>query len=134
MIARNIIVEPRIANAIGSHYKEAMLKTAFPFFGLLALAACSPESKGEAGAIPVMLKDHRFSPAEIRVKANRSVVLEVTNADGVADEFDSDTLKVEKVIAGGQKGVVRVRPLAPGRYPFQGEYHAKTAQGVLVAE
>lgn len=105
-----------------------------PLLGLLALTACSAESKGEAGAIPVMLKDHRFAPAETRVKANQPVVLEVTNADGVADEFDSDALKVEKVIAGGQKGIVRIRPLAPGRYPFQGEYHAKTAQGVIVAE
>ena len=77
---------------------------------------------------------HRFSPAEIRVKANAPLVLEVTNADGLADEFDSDSLKVEKVIAGGQKALVRIRPLAPGRYPFMGEYHAKTAQGVVVAE
>lgn len=111
-----------------------MLKSIVPLLGLLALTACSAEGKGETGAIPVMLKDHRFLPAEIRVKANQPVVLEVTNADGVADEFDSDTLKVEKVIAGGQKGIVRIRPLAPGRYAFQGEYHAKTAQGVLVAE
>ncbi len=68
------------------------------------------------------------------MKANQAFALEVTNADGVADEFDSDSLKREKVIAGGQKGVVRVGPLAPGRYPFMGEYHAKTAQGVVVVQ
>lgn len=27
-----------------------------------------------------------------------------------------------------------VGPLKPGRYPFFGEFHEKTAQGVLIAE
>jgi hypothetical protein len=29
---------------------------------------------------------------------------------------------------------VRLRPLDPGRYPFMGEYHEDTAQGVVIAE
>jgi len=38
-------------------------------------------------------------------------------------------------VARGQRtGIVRLRPLAPGRYPFEGEYHADTAQGVVVAQ
>lgn len=32
------------------------------------------------------------------------------------------------------EGVVRLRALDPGRYPFMGEYHADTAMGVVVAE
>jgi hypothetical protein len=43
-------------------------------------------------------------------------------------------LKVEKVIAGKSKGVVRIGPLKPGRYPFVGEYHEATAKGVIIAE
>ena len=35
---------------------------------------------------------------------------------------------------GHDKGNIRLRPLAPGKYPFMGEYHAATAQGVVVAE
>jgi hypothetical protein len=27
-----------------------------------------------------------------------------------------------------------LRALAPGKYPFMGEYHAATAQGVVVAQ
>jgi len=102
---------------------------------LAGLAACSKADTGGGPApIPLLLKDHRFSPAEITVKANQAFAIEVTNADGVADEFDSDSLKREKVIAGGQKGVVRVGPLPPGRYPFMGEYHAKTAQGAVIVQ
>jgi heme/copper-type cytochrome/quinol oxidase subunit 2 len=100
----------------------------------LPLIGCSGPAASDAGAIPVKLKDHLFAPAEVTVPANQPVVLAVTNADGVAEEFDSDALKVEKVIAGGQKAMVRLRPLPPGRYPFMGEYHSKTAQGVVVAK
>ncbi|MDP9103679.1 MAG: cupredoxin domain-containing protein [Pseudomonadota bacterium] len=100
----------------------------------LALAACSGPAASDVAAIPVQIKDHVFAPAEIEVKANQPAVLAVTNADGVAEEFDSDGLKVEKVIAGGQKGLIRLRPLPPGRYTFMGEYHSKTAQGVVVAK
>ncbi len=51
-----------------------------------------------------------------------------------AEEFDSTALKVEKVVAGNSSGNVRIRALAPGRYPFMGEYHSATAQGVVVAK
>lgn len=100
-----------------------------------ALCACSKaETASGPAPIALLLKDHRFSPTEVTVKANQPFALEVTNADGVADEFDSDSLKREKVIAGGQKGIVRVGPLPPGRYAFMGEYHAKTAQGAVIVQ
>lgn len=97
---------------------------------LVTIAGCGNES----GAIPVTLKDHRFTPAEIHVKANQPSLITLTNNDDAAEEFDSASLKVEKVVPGHETGNVRLRPLAPGRYPFMGEYHAETAQGVVVAE
>ena len=97
---------------------------------LMALAGCGNQSPG----IPVTLKDHRFAPAEIHVPANQPVLITLSNQDGSAEEFDSTSLKVEKVVPGHDTGNVRIRPLAPGRYPFMGEYHAETAQGVVVAE
>ncbi len=86
------------------------------------------------GQIEVILKDHRFTPAEIHVPAGKRVQLLVKNRDATADEFDSTSLKVEKVIGGGMEGVVRLRALDPGRYPFMGEFHSETAQGVVIAE
>jgi hypothetical protein len=85
-------------------------------------------------AIPVSLKDHKFTPAEIHVKANVPNLISLTNNDPTAEEFDSTSLKVEKVVAGNSSGSVRLRPLAPGRYPFMGEFHSSTAQGVVIAE
>ena len=84
--------------------------------------------------IPVSLKDHKFTPATIHVKAGVPNVISLSNNDAEAEEFDSTALKVEKVVAGHSSGNVRLRPLSPGRYPFMGEYHSATAQGVVIAE
>ena len=84
--------------------------------------------------IAVTLKNHKFSPSVIKVKANQPSMIILSNEDDTADEFDSSSLKVEKVVPGHQKGNVRIRALAPGKYPFMGEYHAATAQGIVVAE
>lgn len=102
---------------------------------LLALGAILIVSPAVAeDAIPLKLKDHKFTPAEIHVKANVPNVIVMTNDDATAEEFDSTSLKVEKVVAGNSSGNVRLRPLAPGRYPFMGEYHSDTAQGIVIAE
>jgi Cupredoxin-like domain len=98
----------------------------------LLVAAATPALAG--GPIAVTLQNHRFTPSEIHVKANTPTIIALTNKDPTAEEFDSTALKVEKVVAGNSKGNVRIRALAPGRYPFMGEYHAATAQGVVVAE
>ncbi len=91
-------------------------------------------SADELTTISVIIKDHRFSPAEIDVPAGKPVVLTIRNEDSTAEEFDSTALKVEKVIAGGTYGTVRLRPLGPGNYPFMGEYHSDTAKGLVVSK
>ena len=93
-----------------------------------------PARADEPVNIDVTIKDHRFTPSEIHVAAGKPTVLTIKNEDGSAEEFDSSALKVEKVIAGGNVGTVRLRPLGPGRYPFMGEYHSATAQGVVISE
>lgn len=97
-----------------------------------SLLAALPASAGTA--IDVTIKDHRFTPAEIHVPAGKPATLNVKNKDATAEEFESHELKIEKVIAGGTSGTVRLRPLDPGKYPFIGEYHEDTANGVIVAE
>lgn len=87
-----------------------------------------------AEPIVIHLKNHRFTPSVIKVKANQPTMLILYNDDATADEFDSPALKVEKVVPGHAKGNIRLRALAPGKYPFMGEFHAATAQGVVIAE
>jgi len=86
------------------------------------------------GPIVVHLKNHKFTPATIKVKANQPSIIQLFNDDDTADEFDSASLKIEKVVPGHASANIRIRALAPGKYPFMGEYHAATAQGVVIAQ
>jgi cupredoxin-like protein len=86
------------------------------------------------GPIIVHLKGHKFYPSTIKVKAGKPAMITLFNDDDTADEFDSAALKVEKVVSGHSKGNIRLRALPKGKYPFMGEFHAATAQGVVIAE
>ena len=107
-----------------------MLRTILALAILLVLAPAA----ARADDLTLTIKDHRFRPAELRVKTNTRVKITVVNSDATPEEFESKALKVEKVIPGNSKGVVRIGPLRPGRYSFVGEYHEDTAKGVVVAE
>ncbi len=100
----------------------------------VALALALAPLGAKAADYTLTLKNHRFTPSEIKVPANKRVKLTVVNDDATPEEFDSDALRVEKVLAGKSKGVVRIGPLKAGKYPFVGEYHEDTAKGVVIAE
>jgi hypothetical protein len=101
-------------------------------FLLGALGAMIPALAQEPTVVPVLLKGHRFVPAELAAPANKPIVILVTNQDPTPAEFESKSLRVEKVVTGGARISVRVRPLPPGRYRFYDDYHEKTTEGFLV--
>jgi plastocyanin len=82
----------------------------------------------------LVIKDHKFEPAEVRVPAGKRVKLIVHNQDTTPEEFESHSLSREKVIPGGAKATIFIGPLKPGRYEFVGEFNEATAKGVVVAE
>jgi plastocyanin len=110
--------------------------------GTLSLAVCasalvasiSSALAADAAELTVSIKDHKFDPSELKAAAGTPIKLTVNNRDATAEEFESGSLKVEKVIAGKGTAVIRLKPLAKGSYPFVGEYHERTAKGVLIAE
>jgi hypothetical protein len=106
-----------------------------PFIALFALAALvTLAPAAQAADYTLTIKDHKFSPTELKVPANKRVVITVVNDDITPEEFESKELRVEKIIAGKSKGTVRIGPLKPGRYPFFGEFHEATAKGAVIAE
>lgn len=112
-----------------------MLKTrVIAATALLTSAWTLPVLAQEAVTVSITIKDHRFQPAEVKVPAQKPLVLKVSNLDSTAEEFESKTLRVEKVIAGNSEATIRVRPLQPGRYKFVGEFNEATAQGTLIVE
>ncbi len=95
------------------------------------IAAAGSAAAGDAATVKLTLKDHKFAPAESSVAANTPVTIVVTNADGTPSEFESKTLRVEKVVAAGGTITLQVRPLPPGRYRFFDDYHEDTTEGFL---
>ena len=82
----------------------------------------------------LVIKDHRFVPAELKVPANQAIKLTVRNDDDAAEEFESEKLHREKVVPPRTSIVIHLGPLKAGRYPFFGEFHAETAKGTLIVE
>lgn len=98
-----------------------------------ALAAASGGRAQDAAEVAVAVKDRHFQPGQIHAPANRPLSIKVRNLDAAAIEFESVSLRVEKVVAPGSEGVVHVRPLAPGRYEFFDDFHQET-RGTLVVQ
>jgi hypothetical protein len=94
----------------------------------------APAGARAADEYTITIKDHRFTPTELKVPAKKRVVITVINDDPTPEEFESRPMKVEKVIAGKSKATVRIGPLEPGRYDFIGEFNEATAKGVVIAE
>ena len=111
-----------------------MIKPLKPLLVAVLFTSVSTVAFGADTMVSLTLKDHKFSPAEVRVKANTPTTVTLINNDDQSEEFDSTSLKIEKVVAGHSTGTMRWRPLAPGRYKFMGEFHSETAQGVVIAE
>jgi plastocyanin len=98
------------------------------------IAAPLPAAVAGDDAYTLTIKDHRFDPAELKVPAGQKIKLTVQNLDSTPEEFESYELNREKIIPGGKSTSVYIGPLEAGRYPFFGEFHQDTAQGVLIAE
>ena len=84
--------------------------------------------------IKIVIKDHRFSPSEVKVKANTRIKLLVKNEDSTPEEFESFSLNREKLVRPGQTITVFLSPLKPGVYDFFGEFNPNTAKGKIIAE
>ncbi len=101
----------------------------------VALLALSPLFAVAAdNEFSITIKDHKFSPAEVRVPAGQKVKLVIENQDSTPEEFESHELNREKIIAPRSKAVIWIGPLKAGKYPFMGEFNQATAKGVVIAE
>ena len=77
--------------------------------------------------------DGQFQPGELRAPAGKPIVIRVKNNSGKAMEFESHSLKVEKVVSPKGEAVVNVRAQKPGRHEFFDDFNDK-ARGTLVVE
>lgn len=84
-----------------------------------------------AEPITLTLKGHHFVPNEVNAPAGERFRIMVRNEDDTPSEFESNDLKVEKIVTPGGTITVTVGPLKPGRYTFFDDYHSDTATGTI---
>jgi Cupredoxin-like domain len=98
-----------------------------------AMLPLSTASAQQATEIQISYSNGQFQPREVRAPADKPVVFRIRNLDGKAMEFESTSLRVEKVVAAKSQGVINVRALKAGRYEFYDDFNEK-ARGALVVE
>jgi plastocyanin len=109
--------------------KLLALLTLLTLLSVFSLAAWSADAE-----FALVIRDHRFEPAEVHVPAGQKIRLVVDNQDATAEEFESHELNREKLISPRTKVIIFIGPFSAGRYPFFGEFHEKTARGTIIAE
>jgi Cupredoxin-like domain len=94
----------------------------------------APASRAQqATEIRLTYSNGQFQPSQVSAPADKPISFRIKNLDAKAMEFESTSLRVEKVVAAGSEGVVNVRALKPGRYEFYDDFNDK-ARGALTVQ
>lgn len=101
---------------------------------LLAGLLLGTDARAEDTLIHLTIKDHRFIPERLEVPAKTKLVLVISNQDSEPEEFESPSLRREKIVHPGKEIRLVLGKLDPGEYAFFGEYHEDTAKGVILAK
>jgi heme/copper-type cytochrome/quinol oxidase subunit 2 len=110
-----------------------MRKLAFAAVCAVAMLPASRAHAQQATDVQVSYSNGQFQPSELRAPADKPVTLRVKNLDAKAMEFESKSLRVEKVVAANSEGIINVRALKPGRYEFYDDFNEK-ARGALTVQ
>ena len=110
-----------------------------PRFGRVAAAFVLAAVAASAFAddvvkVRLVARDGIFTPANLEVPAGKRIKIEIANEGRTPMEFESLSLKIEKVLGPGATSSVVINPLKPGQYPFFDEFHPDTSKGVIVAK
>ena len=99
--------------------------------GVAAVVLASAGATGDPN--PADLFGRSVPAEQVSAPADKPIVFRIKNLDGKAMEFESKSLRVEKVVAAKSEGVINVRALKPGRYEFYDDFNEK-ARGALTVQ
>ncbi|MEZ0262578.1 MAG: cupredoxin domain-containing protein [Alphaproteobacteria bacterium] len=101
------------------------------FIALLLLLLSTP---AQAGDYELVLKDHEFTPAELKVKAGSAFVLTVRNEDSTPAAFESTmNTRPREIIEGNSALDIKIGPLKAGDYHVFDPFHIG-AEGLVSAK
>jgi len=99
----------------------------------VAMFQASASYAQQATEIHLTYSKGQFQPNQVSAPADKPIAFRIKNLDAKAMEFESTSLRVEKIVAAGSEGVVNVRALKPGRYEFYDDFNDK-ARGALTVQ
>ncbi len=115
--------------------KSSTLRAALALAAGLGLGwpAKAPAQTSDLPTFHVVARDGYLLPNRLEVPAGRKIKLTLANEGRSPVEFENLDLRVEKVLGPGAVSFVVIHPLKPGSYRFVDEFHADTAQMLLIA-
>ena len=94
-----------------------------------------PAQAEDALTMEIIVKDHAFSPAEMKLPKGKVVMLTIKNNDPTPMEFESKPFKLEKPIKGNSSAVVRIKvPDEAGKILFVDEPREDKTLGYFIVE
>ena len=102
-------------------------------FAVATLLLFAQGASAQDVTIDLTVKDKRFQPSEVRAPANKPILFRVKNMDPKSMEFESKSMRVEKVIPANGEATIRVRALKPGKYEFFDDFN-ESNRGTLIVE
>lgn len=100
---------------------------------LAAIVAVPTAARADMPEYHLVLQDHKFEPATLKVPAGTEFKVLVTNRNAMPSEFESSDFNREKIVLPNSTITVFVGPLKPGTYKFFDDFHQATT-GQLVVE
>ena len=111
----------------GSRWLPVLMVACAAAFALPAHAEGTPE-------FHLVLQNHKFEPASLKVPANTKFKVLVSNQDSTPSEFESNEFNREKIVLPNSEVTVFIGPLDKGHYKFFDDFHQDTGNGVLIVQ
>jgi hypothetical protein len=106
-----------------SFARTVFLVTALVAFGIVTSQPIAHAQ--QAASLTVTYSNGHFQPSALHAPANPPLALTVKNLDAKAMELESASLRVETAIDAKGEGVIKLRPLQPGKYEFYDDFGGK---------
>ena len=97
----------------------------------LASAAAQAE---DVPTLELSLTGTVFTPPELHIPAGKAFIIKFKNNNPAAAELEAKDLGIEKAAAANSEIIVRVKPIAAGKYLFVNEYEEDVAKGFVISE
>lgn len=114
--------------------RHALLLMLTMFYAFALTLVSQPASAEEVAKFEIVARDGRLSPEKLEVPAGVKLRITLRNESKTPVEFESQELRIEKVVAGDAASAVTIQPLKPGVYQMIDEFHAETGKMQIIAK